>query len=515
MVVSQELAGILEKVNSEGSAASYRAELTAIASEKFNHDLISECILCYEALYSQVSSSTRISDRDRLSALYFREAHICREAGSDDNALAMFEKAFLYKRDLLELNRIYIKRADLDQSKGRPASSDDILTANSGLHAYLYQHFLRSKSLFRPPLYKLLRDSLRLARLNHTVINLEQIYLQHSLSRAKSHLADHKFAEAEYIAISAIDLHPKTPFEELIAEHHAVASESLLSQGSDLLGELHGKIAVNILSQFHREVLPEDAVHMINRDAKSVLLIFVSNLYFPIFRAWFDAYSCFDHGDYLIVALDPLAYRKLQEMGVNSCMLTSYAYQKDFFWGTNFSIDRLKFANAFLQEGIDCLVTGVDSLWIKNPFEILNSTTEDIVAMGLESATKNWKYNINADFLFYRSTSQLKNAFPILIDLSERGIHDQWALNLALSDYGVVWLQDDTGAVHGLCDSLDLKIQLLPVSITSRTLDHISSNSYIFQPSGNLLDKVRQFNTYFESVGIKKMSSSLPSRLLR
>lgn len=484
--------------------------------------------LCVKALtwvHGNAPETMRLVARERLSALHFRIAQDTSTLDDPEKAIANYKLAYQMKRDVFELNRVYARAADMDQRLGRPAHLGDVLSSNARILNNLVPHAREKKSRIDPPVYRLLREALLLSNMRLTKAEINQEFIEDAIEIAQGHLSKQRYAQAENFAQRALDVHPEFAKGEAAGKLHSILSDAAIGQEKSVEAELHGKLAISYLQDRTHQTLPSEAAASVSLDEsdRNVVLLFLSNIYFPLFRAWLRAYREFDHTNVVVVALDIIAFRKLKAIGVECCYIDSYQYQKDFFWGTNFSGIRTSFVHSFVNAGYNTLQSGVDSIWLKDPFQYIKSEgiEADICAMGLSSNNKNWALNLNSDILLYNSTPSTKKILPQIIDNVDRGLPDQWALNLTLSENNVEWDYGDdaqyTGhqTAKGYSRQLDLRIHLFPLSVTARSNENVTGNSVILQPAGNLGGTINELNEFFRRSGKETIADDVSKAFLR
>lgn len=146
---------------------------------------------------------------------------------------------------------------------------------------------------------------------------------------------------------------------------------------------------------------------------------------------------------------------------------------------------------SLITSSLDTLLTGVDSIWLKDPFEAIESRNEDIVAMGLGSSVLNWSLNVSNDFLFVRSSSTLIPHLSRLLELSKRLVNDQSAMNMLLSEMGIEWSEGDGKSWRGITQKTLITVYLFPLSFGARDPKMLTPETSILQPPSAYLGRMK------------------------
>lgn len=489
-VLALDLLSLACKVKEWESDRSIIELAALLARYYYNHNDIGRSIQAYECLKictPRIKTSTLI-----LASLYFRRGLVA-SASEGDHAAALDDlaKAYTYRRDLLELCRVYATGSESDLSAGRPAKFESILQVAELVNVAIYPSFLSKRSSFNPKLYSMLRASLRLLGRFQEFEYIQKLWIDHASDEAQSLYLAKKYKTCQAICYLAIDLHPthssNTHALSVFFQLLGLCARHLMQPRE---AELFGRLS--IASYYFPSCESSSVVSIARRIAveNRIVLAYVSEMYVQMFEIWLKFYKRHCQSGLLVVALDKNASEWLSSRGVPHTLRPFFSHQKDFFWGTDFLHDRMEILASLVTFGFDTLLTGVDSIWLKNPFSFLQRNDADVIAMGLKSSVQNWPLNINNDFLYIKGGGAFSKHCPRLLEISKRLVSDQQAINLILSDLGISWTQDDTGAWQGIVQSDNLKAFLLPESFSSRDIATLSADTSIFQPPGGFDSKM-------------------------
>lgn len=467
-------------------------ELSVFLSRTFQEKAdINRSIDAYECLRHNTpgtKTSTLI-----LASLYFRRGLTAEPSSCPHpSSLEDLAKAYSYRKDLLELCRVFASGCESNLSAGRPTKFDDILQVALLIRQSLYPAFIEQRSLFNPKLYSMLRASSRMLGRFQELEFIQRLWLIHARAQAENLYSLGKHQSCQASCFMAIDLHPS----------HS-ASSGDLSVFYKLLGlsskqlkktreaELYGRLS--IASSYIPPWASTSIVDMASDIAVNnrVVLAYVSEMYLQMFEIWLKFFRCYETAGLLVIALDINASHWLRSKGIAHSTRPYFSHQRDFFWGTDFLHDRMEAVASLVSSGFDTLLTGVDSIWLKNPFAYINEQCADIVAMGLKSSVQNWPININNDFLFIKGGGAFVDHCPRLLEISKRLVSDQQAINLLLSDLGIHWMQDSHGAWIGEVNDAELSVYLLPESFSSRDVTTVTGSTSIIQPPGGYESKMK------------------------
>lgn len=521
-ITSKDLLSIRKR--GEASQQEIKA-LTKLGDDYFAAEDYERCIEIFSSLYDISKGTKKEEFRNILSALHFRLAQEAPDTADITFRIMHYKKAYQLKRDILELNRVFVGRADIDHSEARPLRIGAVIGSNSLILETLVPYIAKNKSRSDVVIYRMLRESLLLSGLTEVKNNLNELFMADTLQRARISLEGMRYKDAAHVAQIALAAHPEYTNGELVGEIHAVLADALIGLDRPDEAALHGKLAIAFLGQ-HNKALPVESIldHVeLDRSYKNVTLLFLSNLYFPLFIPWLRAFNSFEGKNCVVIALDPIVYKKLKRLKIQCYLADCYHYQQDFFWGTNFSGIRPFFVHEFIKAGFNCLQTGVDTIWLNNPFNYMeeNKLEADIFGMGLSSSQKNWLVNINADFIVYWSSPTTINTLYQVKDYVNKGLPDQWALNQVLSDNGIVWKNQGKNTYSGAetalgySEGLDLRAHLFPLSITARSIEQITEESIIIQPSGDLKGTIEELNILFKRKGVEGINDKISDKFVR
>jgi hypothetical protein len=476
------------------------ALLKRLAVAAFSSDSIDIPLECFELL-DQHSAGSR-TPSIILASLYFRKAHLLRlSESSRDEASLLYSKAYSLRRDVFELARIYRFKADLDQTTGRPANLNDIAeTLDEFIEHSLIVFNLAGPSI-DSKLYTMLRSALRLANRFSEYDLITETWLRKAVSKAEDLSAQNHHQASLDLMNSALYLHANLALDQRLAPVYKLISLASINLRKPKESEYAARLSLSTYSKSPDIGALNTAASSVQRD-NVLILCFVSSMYMSMFDEWLLFFSRFKLDNILAVALDNGAYESLNVRKVPCILRNHYSYQQDFFWGTEFLVNKIQIISDLLQSGINVLCTGVDSIWLKNPFESIDVERHDIFAMGLTSSVANWSININTDFMYLRSSLGMISLLPRFLEISNRIVSDQMALNLLLSESGTVWAQSDDSSWTGTCSQHGLNFYLPVPSYCTRDRAIIDNTSCVYQPPSSLgyygkLNAIRKLRSDF------------------
>lgn len=235
----------------------------------------------------------------------------------------------------------------------------------------------------------------------------------------------------------------------------------------------------------------------------SVIITHIAINYFPMFRIWYSYFRKYDIPNLLVIALDPIVYGKLLDLGVATYLLPIFSYQPDIIRSIYVEIVRLrKLINSW---NISYIHTDIDAFWLRNPLDIMAFLKGDIIgsiAYGTPpDLVKKWGFVLCGGFYSVRATQNTRDIFDEYILYTRKYGHDQNGLNHLLNDYGIVWDYQNDSFIKGHCDKLNLDVFLLSESLVSRNpacLDK-TNRPYVFHAylgGGTMHNAIEQLNKW-------------------
>lgn len=239
-------------------------------------------------------------------------------------------------------------------------------------------------------------------------------------------------------------------------------------------------------------------------DSENITLTFVSSVYAEMFAIWFDFFKAL-HRPLFAVALDYPAAAEIGKKITPSMVLPLYERRIEFaqvLWPL-----RIRFVKKLLELGKNVLITGIDSIWFKDPFEIIDSDPYDFFAapdFGMpRSLIVQGRHILCGDFIFFRSNPRVVNFVGRMLDMIPWYFNDQSAINMLLYVNHDITQVEDTSLYRGFSVSpLGLRFAVLHPESFPRSLpvierlqkgDIMKREAVIgFQPNGSMEKKMKE-----------------------
>lgn len=431
----------------------------------------------------------------RLGSLYFKRA-LCASASPTIQELSAaaidLGRAYQNNPFFFELCRINWSNAELYPSKGTLVKLKDIETIANRAYIIIELIIQSDISLLNPHAYKLWREAALLLEKKVELEMFQRLWLRCYYTKSEMLYNQKSYDECIYLCRLVIELHPKYADKSaFLHRFYRLLRLCCEQMNRPIEAELYGQLSI----AFHYippvQVGPLVRMAQLHSCDSEIVLAYLSEKYIELFDIWHKFFLRNSNGNLLVVAMDHNASLYLSENGINNILKPFFFYQKDFLNESGFSADRVQALIDLLCSGLNVVVTGIDSLWIKNPMDQLRSLPNDIISMGLESRIKNWPLNVNFDFVYAKASAPLIKHIPLLMNYSDRFLWDQNAVNFWLSDLDVNFSQLESGAWTGKAKDSDFSAHLLSPSFAARDPKLLSENTYVIQPPGGLGGKIK------------------------
>ncbi|HTQ98370.1 MAG TPA: putative nucleotide-diphospho-sugar transferase [Candidatus Acidoferrum sp.] len=195
--------------------------------------------------------------------------------------------------------------------------------------------------------------------------------------------------------------------------------------------------------------------------------------YFPMFEIWHRYFTRCDGRNLLVIALDPVVYRKVRDMGVPAYLLPVFNFQADIrsiLW-----YETVRFRQRLIERGVGYLHSDIDAFWMQNPVaEVTRHPTDIVASIGYGTpayVVDAWGFVLCLGFYLMRSTANTRKLYPAYVKYTRDCGHDQNGLNTLLLERGTRWRQSagaDDGVWHGKCESLGLELTVVPDTLITR-----------------------------------------------
>ena len=275
----------------------------------------------------------------------------------------------------------------------------------------------------------------------------------------------------------AFDLNPSVPLSvyeclgtttesSRIYTHEA---DTLLRNGLETAANDKYSLAI-ACSGNYRETQGLDRLLQQVVDDNFVVITQLAINYFPMFEIWYKYFKMCGGSNLLVVALDPVVYRKLREMDVPAYLLPVFNFQasvRDILW-----YETVRFHQRLIDLGVDYLHTDIDAFWLENPVSKVRELNADIVAsIGYgtpQYVVDAWGFVMCLGFYMMRSNERTRKLYPSYIKYTRSCGHDQNGLNTLLLEKGTRWRDAGDDLKLGACEQLGLSLAVLPDRMISR-----------------------------------------------
>lgn len=275
----------------------------------------------------------------------------------------------------------------------------------------------------------------------------------------------------------AFDLNALTPlhvYEALqssvvTSAQHVEKAETLQLAGDEKRAAEHYALAIAHAGHYRESVDLDQLLQQVVVDNQVVITQFAIN-YFPMFEIWYRHFKQCGGNNLLVIALDPVVYRKVRDMGVAAYLLPVFNFQvgiRDILW-----LETVKFRQKLIECGVDYVHSDLDAVWFENPLASVRQHKADIVASIGYGTPKYvvdaWGFVMCLGFYQMRSNEHTRKLYPEYIKYTAACGHDQNGLNTLLLERGTHWRKEAGDLWQGSCDALQLQLTVLPDSMISR-----------------------------------------------
>jgi hypothetical protein len=275
----------------------------------------------------------------------------------------------------------------------------------------------------------------------------------------------------------AFDLNPSVPLAvyESLGESAEGSSgymqqaDALMKAGSEAEANEKYKLAI-AYSGNYRETRELDRLLQQVVDGNFVVITQLAINYFPMFELWYRYFRECDGRNLLVIALDPVVYRKIKDMGVPVYLLPVFNFQagiRNILW-----YETVRFRKRLIDMGVDYLHSDIDAFWLENPVGKVRELKADIVAsIGYgtpQYVVDDWGFVMCLGFYMMRSTEHTRKLYPSYLKYTRSWGHDQNGLNTLLWQQETTWQPAQNGLTEGRCERLGLNLAVLPDTMISR-----------------------------------------------
>ena len=297
----------------------------------------------------------------------------------------------------------------------------------------------------------------------------------------------------------------------------ALQKSKELSLSYELMGdfEMLNKNA-KLANTYYKDAIIYSKNHRESNDLKQLLSqaavdnnIIISQLainYFPMLEEWLVHFDKFELKNLLIIALDPIVYKKAKALGLSVYHLPMFAFQnnvKMILW-----LETVKFRQRIIDAGVNYFHSDLDAFWLKNPYDQVLSLPGDIVASISYGTPKyivdKWGFVACLGFYYMKSNSTTRKMYNDYVMYTEVNRHDQDGLNSLLLDNNTIWNDGGENYILGVSEPLDLNISVISDQIVTRDDDKFEKlNSHVFHPGLPGTDIFEKFEI-LRKYGIRK-----------
>lgn len=275
----------------------------------------------------------------------------------------------------------------------------------------------------------------------------------------------------------AFDLDPTTPLEvyealppmQELQELHVREAERLQGVGLDREADRHFADAIASAGPYRESGDLDDLLRRTVADDHVVITQLAIN-YFPMFERWHRYFASCNVRNLLVIALDPVVYRKVRDMGVPVYLLPVFNFQagiRSVLWH-----ETVKFRHRLIERGVDYVHSDIDAFWLQNPLPVVRRQRADIVASIAYGTPREvvdeWGFVMCLGFYAMRSNPVTRRLYPAYVRYTRDHGHDQNGLNTLLRERGANWQRDAEDVLQGRCKALDLTMAVLPDALISR-----------------------------------------------
>ncbi len=275
----------------------------------------------------------------------------------------------------------------------------------------------------------------------------------------------------------AFDLNPSVPLAVYESLRESGASSPGYTQQADALLKSGREAEAN---DQYRLAIATSGTYRETQDLDKLLqqvvgdnLVVITQLainYFSMFEIWYRYFRKCGGTNLLVVALDPVVYRKLREMDVPVYLLPVFNFQagiRDILW-----YETVRFRQRLIDMGVDYLHSDIDAFWLENPLGKVRTLKADIVAsIGYgtpQYVVDDWGFVMCLGFYMMRSNAHTRKLYPSYIKYTRTCGHDQNGLNTLLWEQGTSWRPAPEGMLEGRCERLGLSLVVVPDQMISR-----------------------------------------------
>ena len=423
-----------------------------------------------------------------LASLYFKRAldsHDITLKNLPITSANDLGRAYANRMFVFELCRIYFSNCELNISNSRPVKLNDIIpVANKALSIVkaVVQDDVSSVSINT---LKFCRDASRIVNDYPTFVNAQAKWMDHYYNKCKSYYESSHFDECLKLSLQIIDILPNLSENSLRLSHfYHLVRLCYTSLGMRNEARLYGQLSTSIhfvplIDKSNEQLIDLSRSLAVNSE---IVIAYLSEAYIDLFIHWFDLFELCKCSNLVMIALDFNASLFLQKKSIPHILRPMYYYQDNFHHSSPaISDDRVRVVADLVSSGLSVLLTGVDSLWLKNPFVYFKTRHEDIVSMGGATNIKNWPVCLNADLFYVRSTAEARSQMPRLLEYN-RFNWDQDAFCFLTSELDFSFQEIESGAWSGTARDLEFSLHVLSASFATRDINSVNKETYIFQP---------------------------------
>lgn len=227
--------------------------------------------------------------------------------------------------------------------------------------------------------------------------------------------------------------------------------------------------------------------------------------YYPMLEKWLVYFKKHDLKNLLIIALDPIVYKKVSDLGLQVYHLPIFAFQKNvknILW-----YETVKFRQRIINSGVNYLHSDLDAFWLKNPYNFVTNLSGDIVSsIGYgtpRELVKNWGFVACLGFYYMKSNQNTRLFYNDYLKYTKRNKHDQDGLNTLLFENNIIWEDNNEYYLTGVSKSKKIEVSLIKDDIITRDASvFIKSTPNVFHPplsGSDIFEKI----TMLEKFGFK------------